>query len=136
MSRLEVDSSKCIGCLSCVLACSLAKTDSFSYDKAVMKIQKDESRAMNTICSCSNCDERKCIVVCPVDAIALDDEWGIPVIDYEKCIYCLQCAENCVNSIIRIDGARQRVYKCDFCGGKPACASSCVPKAIRVVEEV
>lgn len=48
MTIIEVDSDKCTGCMACVLACSFANTEVFSYGKAVMKILKDEAIAKGT----------------------------------------------------------------------------------------
>ena len=131
VKSMEIDSNKCIGCLACVLACSLAKTEAFSYSNAVMKIVRDEPIELCQIYSCSNCTDRKCIQVCPFDAIGMSEEYGIPLIDYDKCTSCGLCAKSCTYQIIRINKANGEVYKCDFCGGSPACALSCIPNAIK-----
>jgi carbon-monoxide dehydrogenase iron sulfur subunit len=129
---IEIDSDKCIGCMSCVLACSLTNTEVFSYNNAVMKIVRDEPIELCQVYSCSNCVERKCIEACPFDAIRISAEYGIPLIDYDKCTSCGLCAKSCNYKIIRIRADDGKVYKCDFCGGSPACALSCIPNAIKV----
>lgn len=134
MRIIEVESSKCTGCMSCVLACSLAKREAFSYEYAVMKIFKDDARAVRKLFLCSNCDDMKCIDACPFGAINIKEEWGIPIIDYKKCRSCGVCAEKCNYGVIRVNNESKSVYKCDFCNGFPACALSCISGAIRVVD--
>ena len=132
MKVIEIDSSNCIGCMSCVLACSLAKTKALSYKNAVMKIVKDEPKEICQIFCCSNCSQRNCIKACHFGAINMDENYNIPIIDYEKCTSCGLCARNCAYGIIKIESGSRKVYKCDFCGGSPSCALSCIPQAIKV----
>ncbi len=130
MKVIEIDSGKCTGCMACVLACSFANTEAFSYENAVMKIVKDEPIELCQICSCSNCTTKECIEVCPFDAISLNESYGIPVIDYDKCTGCGLCSKSCDYGIIKIKN--KKVYKCDFCNGSPACVSSCISGAIKI----
>lgn len=134
MKVIDINSDKCIGCMACVLACSLAKTKAFSYKNAVMKIVKDEPIELCQIYSCSNCTNIKCIEACPFDAISMSESYGIPLIDYDKCTSCGLCAKSCNYGIIRIQAENRKVYKCDFCDGSPACALSCIPGAIKVID--
>ena len=137
MKTIKVNNDECIGCMSCVLACSLKKTNLFSYDSAVIKVEGKESRGLNYVLSCSNCTDRKCIEVCPVDAINMEENYGIPIIDYDKCISCGLCVEHCTYGIIRIENQSDKVYKCDLCGGNPVCVENCIPGALTIeVKEV
>jgi len=38
--------------------------------------------------------------------------------------------EACPHQAIRLDG-EERAFKCDFCGGQPACVPECVTQALR-----
>jgi ferredoxin len=47
---------------------------------------------------CKNC--RKCVDICPVDAIRMEDD--VPVIDYYKCTRCMLCYESCPEQAYQI----------------------------------
>ncbi len=43
-----------------------------------------------------------CVTVCSFDAIYIDDETGLPVVDEDKCVACKACAVACPRSIIEM----------------------------------
>lgn len=131
---IKINIEQCIGCMACVLACSITNTESFSYNNAVMKLVKSEPIELSEPYMCSNCTNIKCIEACPFDAIGMSENYGIPIINYDKCTSCGLCAKSCNYGIIRIKHDGNRVYKCDFCNGIPACATSCIPGAIKVID--
>ncbi|MBO4965386.1 MAG: RnfABCDGE type electron transport complex subunit B [Muribaculaceae bacterium] len=49
---------------------------------------------------CLGCGD--CVSVCPHDAIAMDDETHLPVVDFSKCVGCGKCADACPHNVIEI----------------------------------
>ena len=129
--RIEVKPNECTGCMACVLECSLNKTGFFSYKNALMKVKKREE-AFSFPIMCSNCIEKSCIEACEFDAIKLDTDFKIPLIDKDECTGCGKCVESCKYGLIRFDETKETPVKCDFCGGKPVCCDVCISEAIKI----
>jgi Fe-S-cluster-containing dehydrogenase component len=66
-----------------------------------------------------------------VEAIA--NREGIVLIDRETCTACGACVEACPFGAILQD-ADGLAWKCDFCGGSPACVPECVTAALMAKE--
>lgn len=49
---------------------------------------------------CLGCGD--CVASCPHDAIGMDSETQLPVVDYTKCVGCGKCADACPHDIIEI----------------------------------
>lgn len=130
---LLVDFTKCTGCEACVLACSLEKEKSFSRAKSRIWIAKIEKEWLNMPILCEHCENPPCQAVCPVNAITKDSSTGIVKINYNKCIGCKECMWVCPFGAISYDPDRHQVFKCDLCGGEPACVKVCVPRALQFV---
>ncbi len=87
-----------------------------------------------TACSygCLGCGD--CVAVCSFDAISIDPETGLPVIDDEKCTGCGACAKACPKSIIEIrkKGIKSRrvfvscVNKDKGAAARKACSAACI----------
>lgn len=104
---------------------------------------------------CMHCENAPCIEVCPTGASYRRAD-GIVVIDYDKCVGCKSCIENCpygarhfnedpegyfgneltINEKIGYEQHKLGVVeKCNFCigrleqGKEPACVQTCVGKA-------
>ncbi len=75
-----------------------------------------------------------CVFVCKFDAIVIDEETRLPVVDEEKCTSCGACVKACPNSIIQIrkKGPKSRriyvscVNKDKGVVAKKACATACI----------
>ena len=84
---------------------------------------------------CVHCDEPSCLAVCEYNAI-LKSEFGIILIDEEKCVGCGSCALACPYGMITLDLTTKRAVKCDLCvdlismGKSPACVENCALKAL------
>lgn len=55
------------------------------------------------IYGCLGCGD--CVEQCRFDAISLDPEFGLPVVDFDKCTACDACAAACPRDIIEITDA-------------------------------
>lgn len=106
---MVIDLDKCSGCQSCTLACRMENNVSF-----VGPEQADEGRAIfwNEVYShvegeypevrlsmvprpCFHCENPPCVKVCPVGATYVDEENGLVLQRYERCIGCRYCAVAC-----------------------------------------
>lgn len=131
MPKLVVDSERCTGCSSCMLACSFVHEESCSLSRSRIRIERDEERAISEPRVCVQCEELYCIEVCPVKALARDEATEAIKWDGERCVHCHLCGEACPYGGIQfIDG--DELLVCDLCRGDPVCVKVCkLPGAIK-----
>jgi ferredoxin len=73
-----------------------------------------------------------CAKVCPQDAISIDPERNIAVVDWEKCIGCGLCLAECPHGLIELVPAGTKVaFKCNYqplrdIPGREKCESGCI----------
>lgn len=134
MKGLKFHPEKCLGCKSCVLACSFHHHREYSIPHARLKISSGAKRKFSDIQICKQCEERFCLEACPVEAITVDSE-GICDIDSESCIGCGACVEACVYEGIWMNANTETAVKCNLCSGSPACVAVCIPKALAFTEK-
>ena len=149
-----VDSRKCQGCQSCMMACSMAHDGAASLSLSriqvmqnILKNWPDDIR----IAQCRQCANPRCVSACPTGALYIDTEHGnVRVIDAEKCDGGRKCLEACPHPPQRIiwNPATGKALKCDLCldtpywdekggpGGKQACVEVCPQGAIVFTREV
>lgn len=77
-------------------------------------------------------------MVCPVDAIRVDDD-GVSHVIEEKCVGCGICGKACPFNAIFINPFKKVAEKCDLCADRarrglpPACVEACPTGAIHFV---
>lgn len=143
---LLVDTEKCTGCCSCMLACSLVHEGESGYALSRIQIYNDAFGAFPTdveIATCQQCDNPECYLACPLkdEALCIDERTGVRYINGDQCTGCKLCIEACRLSPSRInfnpDG--NIAIKCDLCHnvpywdgkGKQACVEVCPVNAIK-----
>ena len=102
-----VDTTRCIGCNFCSLACKVennipdeiwwtkAYTDGGEVEQAPAGEWPDNlSMAFMTV-GCQHCDNPSCVKACPVGATYKDADTGIVRQDMDKCIGCRICMAAC-----------------------------------------
>lgn len=151
-----VDTSRCIGCRSCQVACK--QWNKLEADKTSNKgtfenprdltpalfnrIRFVESEASGAVSwqflneRCMQCGDAGCMKVCPSPGALYRTKDGIVAYNKEKCISCKYCVSACPFNIPRYD-ANDKVSKCNLCqsriegGMTPACAKACPTESLK-----
>lgn len=121
--HLMVIPNRCTGCNRCVYACSAVKEGMFMPSKARIHVSNFSHQGYSVPNVCFQCPKASCMEACPTGAIFRSDR-GVVVVDARKCDGCGQCVEACPYGMIE-QYASGKAYKCDLCGGDPACAAEC-----------
>lgn len=136
------DSTKCVGCLSCELACA-ASYQGISFEEAyttklplisrnrVVKIEGKTSPLQ-----CMHCESPSCLAVCPHGVIEKMDNFI--KIHEEACVGCGCCSLVCPYGAITMRQKEDRriALKCNLCFDRiegPSCIRVCTTNAISVV---
>jgi Fe-S-cluster-containing hydrogenase component 2 len=128
---LTLNSSKCVSCRSCELACSLVKTDECNPKNSRIKVITFDEEGFYSPTFCFQCNEAWCAKSCPVSAIVRDEKTDAFVVDEEKCVGCRMCTLVCPFGQIFISKTKGKASKCDLCDGDPACIKFCPTQAIK-----
>lgn len=151
-----VDTSRCIGCRSCQVACK--QWNKLDADKTVNRGSFENPGDLTPILynrihfietegptgvswrflneRCMHCGDAGCLKVCPSPGALYRTKDGIVAYDKEKCISCKYCVSACPFNIPRY-GADDKVSKCNSCvervtnGMLPACAKACPTQALQ-----
>jgi protein NrfC len=151
---LLVDTKKCQGCMTCMLACSLVHEGQENLSLArIQVIENPFERFPDDISieQCRQCVEPACLAACPTGALHVDGENGnVRRVDAAECIGCMRCVRACAYPPSRAiwnfkEGHSQ---KCDLCvdtphwnekggpDGKQACVELCPVGAISFTSEI
>lgn len=137
-----VDTTKCIGCGGCMLACKnendvpddqfrtwveryvyykdgrvevdTCTSGNYSFDQKPALDPKVVDKAFFVPKLCNHCVETPCIQVCPVGASFMTQE-GVVLIDHERCIGCAYCVQACPFGTRFINHKTNTADKCTWC---------------------
>ncbi len=146
------DTTLCIGCKACVVACADAndlprdnRADplyqapvSLNDDtKNIIKLYDDGERRSYMKAQCMHCLDPGCANACMIGSYQ-KREFGIITWDPEKCIGCRYCQIACPYDIPKFEWYERipRLVKCELChhrvtkGGEPACCEVCPRGAV------
>lgn len=118
----------CTGCNRCALVCSSVKENIFIPSKSRIKVSNFAVDGYSVPHVCFQCTKPDCLEACPEGAIYRNNE-DVVLVDNDKCTGCGECVDACPYGMIKVNG-QNLAYKCDYCGGDPACVKECEPGAI------
>jgi formate dehydrogenase iron-sulfur subunit len=152
-----IDTSKCIGCKACQVACmewndlrdeigtcdgthqnppdlsdkswTLMRFAEYENPKGDLEwlIRKD---------GCMHCEDPGCLKACPAPGAIVQYTNGIVDFHEEHCIGCGYCIAGCPFNVPRISKRDNKAYKCTLCsdrvavGREPACVKACPTGAL------
>ena len=153
-----IDTSKCIGCKACQVACSEwndlrdevgecdgtynAPQDLTPSSFEVMRFSEYENEEGDLEWlirkdNCMHCADPGCLKACPSPGAIVQYANGIVDFNSEHCIGCGYCVAGCPFNIPRISKKDNKAYKCTLCsdrvyhGLEPACVKSCPTGSIQ-----
>ncbi|WP_086982354.1 4Fe-4S dicluster domain-containing protein [Vibrio aphrogenes] len=101
-SFVIADPKKCIGCQTCMAACSdVHKKEGLqSHPRLTVIKHKDATAPV----MCRHCEDAPCAAVCPVQAITKEEDRIL--LKETLCVGCTLCAVACPFGAIALDGSR------------------------------
>lgn len=156
--------SRCIGCGTCMAACSTAHKAVGLQSHPRLTMTKTADISSPSVCR--HCEDAFCLRVCPVKAITQDARNHRVVIDEKSCVGCKMCALACpfgaitpagtstagvagvrtvtptfsqtLNPLLAWEvGVKAVAVKCDLCAFRPegpACVGACPTKGLAIVD--
>ena len=130
-----VDPSRCIGCKSCVEACT--ECDTHRGEPMIHLEYVDRAHSVQTVpVVCMHCEQPTCAEVCPADAIKRTGDGVVQSARKPRCIACGNCVVACPFGVPELYIDRAIMMKCDMCydrtsvGKRPMCATVCPSQAL------
>jgi formate dehydrogenase iron-sulfur subunit len=154
-----IDTTKCIGCKACQVACmewndlrDEVGTNVGAYQNphdltdqswTLMRFSEYENPAKGGDLEwlirkdgCMHCADPGCLKACPAPGAIVQYSNGIVDFHEENCIGCGYCIAGCPFNVPRISKRDNKAYKCTLCsdrvavGLEPACIKSCPTGAL------
>jgi Fe-S-cluster-containing dehydrogenase component len=148
---LLYDTTLCIGCKACVVACAEANglepaprgalyqapPDLDARTKNIIRLYSDGSTRSYVKNQCMHCLDPACVNACMLGALQ-KRAYGAVTYDASKCIGCRYCQLACPFNIPKFEWAKAapRIVKCELCshrlaeGRQPACTEVCPRQAV------
>ena len=138
---LLVDTKKCAGCQSCMMACSLTHHGETSQSLSRIQITQNPWAKFPDdieIAQCRQCPYPSCVAACPTGAMHADEKTGARTVDEDKCIGCEKCVNACPFTPARTlwNFEEKHAQKCDLCEGAKFWDEVGGPAGKRACEEV
>jgi len=145
------DSTRCVGCQSCEMACAEANNLPAPEDSpepgVIRKLDENRRSVINVYNTskgevyvkrqCMHCNEPACAAACLTKAMHKTEE-GPVIWRGDKCMGCRYCMVSCPFDIPKFEyhSPNPKIEKCNMCfdriqeGKIPACAENCPAEAI------
>jgi formate dehydrogenase iron-sulfur subunit len=149
-----IDTTTCIGCKACEVACLEWNGLSFSdttFQNSYQTMPETTYNFWNLIKfneyepdgdggnlmllmrkdQCMHCEEPGCLIACPADGAIVQYVNGIVDFQQDACIGCGYCITGCPFNIPKFSPTSRKVFKCTLCsdrvseGLEPACIKAC-----------
>jgi Fe-S-cluster-containing dehydrogenase component len=111
---MYLDQSRCIGCQSCVQACSECDTHK---GKSMIHLETaDRAHSVQTMpVVCMHCESPTCAEDCPADAIKKTVEGIDMSARKQACIACIYCVLACPFGVPKMMVEFELMMNCDLC---------------------
>ena len=147
-----VDTTTCIGCKACEVAClewngyefrdtmfadtyqTMPDTEWNFWNLIRFNEIEDGNGNVQWLMrkdQCMHCEDPGCLLACPADGAIVQYTNGIVDFNQANCIGCQYCVTGCPFNIPKFNAETKKVYKCTLCsdrvgaGLEPACIKSC-----------
>ncbi len=147
-----IDTTTCIGCKACEVACVEWNDMPFQptmFDNTYQTMPDTNWNYWNLIKfnevsnddgsfqwlmrkhQCMHCADPGCLAACPADGAIVQYRNGIVDFQEENCIGCQFCVSGCPFNVPKFNPSTKKVYKCTLCsdrvdsGLEPACIKAC-----------
>lgn len=104
----------------------------FQPDKARLKINNFPLRGYSVPSICFQCPKANCLDACLSAALYRNAE-GVVMVNSVLCTTCGACVAACAYGMIEQD-SNGIAFKCDLCGGDPACVKECYADALQFMQ--
>ena len=151
---LLYDTTRCIGCKACVVACKEANAmpadiDGYGgglydapeglneYTKNVIQLYRGADESSYVKKQCMHCIDPACVGACMLGALQ-KGKWGVVTYDVSKCVGCRYCEAACPFGVPKFEWSKKapKIVKCELCkerlaeGKQPACTEACPRGAV------
>jgi Fe-S-cluster-containing dehydrogenase component len=126
-----VDRDHCIGCFSCMYACSRVLRRHGGTNKAALRIRHYAGlEGAFSLRVCSRCETPDCVESCPKEALFTARGGGVRL-KAALCIHCRKCVRACGISALQWDENEKLPIPCIQCG---QCVKYCPNGVLALVE--
>lgn len=151
---LLYDTTLCIGCKACVVACKEANgmapdVDGYGgglydapeglneYTRNIIQLYRDGDETSFVKKQCMHCIDPACVGACMLGAMS-KGAFGVVSYDASKCVGCRYCEAVCPFNVPKFEWAKKapKIVKCELCrhrlaeGKQPACTEVCPRGAV------
>ncbi len=127
MKYLKLINEKCIGCNTCVSACSNLYFKEDEAEKSCIEVfEEGEGYKLS---ACNQCGT--CVTECPTEALKTN-KLGVVMLNKKLCVGCYACVAVCPTNNMRTYDGGMVPFKCIACG---VCAKECPADALEIVKE-
>lgn len=152
---LLYDSTRCIGCKACVVACKQANDlpidthlmgeglydapDGLNeFTKTVIQLYKDDSESAFVKKQCMHCVDPACVNACMIGALKKEADTGLVWWRSDRCVGCRYCQVACPFQVPKFEWSKKipKIVKCELCrhrledGKQPGCTEVCPREAV------
>ena len=122
---------QCIGCFSCMYACSRMLRAHGGTEKAALRVRSYAGvEGAFSLRVCARCEKPDCAAACPKGALTVAPGGGVRL-KRELCISCRKCVKECKISALQWDWEEKIPMPCVHCG---QCVKYC-PNGVLVMAE-
>ena len=128
-----VNRDQCIGCFSCMYACSRMLRAHGGTEKAALRVRSYVgAEGAFSLRVCARCEEPECAAACPTGALTVAPGGGVRL-RRELCAHCRKCVKCCKISALQWDLTEEIPQPCVQCG---QCVKYCPNGVIALAERV